>query len=76
MRLHESQFQIAEDNSAVTARLLSLVDQFPVAGKQVHDANIVATMQVYGIRRLLTHNVADFTRFASLLEILPLIPVP
>ncbi len=48
----------------------------PAAGKQVHDTNIVATMQVYGIIGLLTHNVADLTRFAALITIVPLVSIP
>ena len=32
-------------------------------GKQVHDANIVATMRANGLKRLATFNVADFARF-------------
>jgi hypothetical protein len=45
----------------------------PVGGKQVHNANIVATMLAHGIPRLFTHNVADFNRFSTLIEILPLV---
>jgi len=37
-------------------------------------ANIVATMQVYRIRQLLTHNVDDFTRFSAFITVVPLIP--
>ena len=36
------------------------------------DANIIATMLVYGIERLLTHNTADFARFARYITVLPL----
>ncbi len=61
-----------EDDERVTANLLTLVQQIPTGGKQVHDANIVATMQTYGITRLLTHNVADFVRFQPLITIVPL----
>ena len=32
-------------------------------GKQIHDANIVATMRANGLERLATFNVADFVRF-------------
>jgi hypothetical protein len=31
-------------------------------------------MQTYGITRLLTHNTADFARFAGLVQVIPLIP--
>ncbi len=41
-----------------------------------HDANIGATMQVYGIRHLLTHNTADFARFAHLITVVPLVVTP
>src|SRR6476660_8310791 len=45
----EQTFRIAEDNAAVTANLLALLSAVTVIGRQVHDANIVATMQEYGI---------------------------
>lgn len=68
----QKRFRVAEDNSLVTARLLTLIEQIPSGGKQIHDANIVATMLVYNIPQLLTHNTIDFTRFANLINILPL----
>ena len=64
-----------QENDAVVAALLTLVERIPMAGKQVHDANIVATMQTHGITRLLTHNTADFARFAGLIIVVPLAPV-
>jgi predicted nucleic acid-binding protein len=67
-------FLVAEDSAAVTANLLNLLTTVPVGGKQVHDANIVATMQAYNIPRLLTHNTADFARFASVITVVPLVP--
>jgi len=45
VRYFQSHFQIAENNSRVTENLLNLLDTIPVSGKQIHDANIVATMQ-------------------------------
>lgn len=38
-------------------------------GKQVHDANIVATMSMHGIETLVTLNVDDFARFTDRIEI-------
>jgi predicted nucleic acid-binding protein len=70
----QSQFQIAEDSHKVTVHLLHLLGSIPCAGKQVHDANIVATMLAQGIGMLLTHNVQDFKRFAGLITVIPLIP--
>jgi predicted nucleic acid-binding protein len=70
----QSTFLIAEDGSNVTDKLLDLFSSSNFGGKQIHDANIVATMQAYNIPNLLTHNVADFQRFSSLITILPLVP--
>ena len=61
---------IAEDGRQATARLLDLVRTVPMGGKQVHDANIVATMLAHGITRLLTFNEADFRRFSALIEVI------
>jgi len=69
----ENRFRVAEDNPQVTETLLTLMEQIPVGGRQVHDANIVATMQVYGIPQLLTHNTVDFARFSEFIAVLPLI---
>ena len=43
----------------------ALCREVPAAGKQVHDANIVATMQAHGERRLLTFNGSDFRRYGE-----------
>ena len=60
IRFFQSHFQVAEENPQITEVLLTLIERFNVGGNQVHDANIIATMQVYGIRNLITHNVRDF----------------
>ncbi len=65
-------FQLVEDGPQVTERLLTLMEEIPIGGKQVHDANIVATMLVYGIPQLLTNNTGDFARFSQLITVLPL----
>jgi predicted nucleic acid-binding protein len=68
-----SQLVVANDTEEVGRLLLELVARHEVKGKQVHDANVVATMLAHGVRRLLTHNVADFDRFAGLIEVVPLV---
>lgn len=73
IQVYQSRFRVAEDNAQVTASLLALMQQVSVGGKQVHDANIVATMQACGIEQLLTHNTIDFERFAALITVLPLV---
>lgn len=56
IRRFRSVFQVAEETTAVLDRLLSLVSEVPLRGKQVHDINIVATMLVYEIDTLIrTH---------------------
>ena len=52
--------------------LASLCREVPVAGKQVHDANIVATMLAHGERRLLTSNAKDFRRFGQRVQLIAL----
>ena len=56
-------FDILEDGPTVTETLISLCREVPVGGRQIHDANIVATMLAHGERRLLTFNTADFRRY-------------
>jgi predicted nucleic acid-binding protein len=67
-------FTTANETSAVTQQLLSLLSTVSCGGKQVHDANIVATMLVHGVPNLLTHNTADFHRFSHLITVIPLVP--
>ena len=76
IRRFETQFRIAEDGAAVTANLLGLLATLPVGGKQVHDANVVATMRAHGLRRLHTHNTADFARFGALIQVEPMVVTP
>ncbi|MGI2909603.1 type II toxin-antitoxin system VapC family toxin [Tolypothrix sp. VBCCA 56010] len=72
IRFFQNRFRVAEDNLLVTERLLSLMSEIPSGGRQVHDANIVATMLVYHIPQLLTHNTGDFARFSTLITVSPL----
>jgi predicted nucleic acid-binding protein len=58
-------FRIADDTQDVTRILLELLRQYPTAKKQIHDANIVATMLANGIDTLLTLNVSDMERFTD-----------
>jgi len=62
-------FQMADDTAAVTTQLVKLMGNFKIGGKQVHDANIVATMLAYDVPCLLTHNIKDFQRFGEVIRI-------
>ena len=59
---------LAED-ARVRDALFTLLRAVPCLGKQVHDANITATMVAHGVRRLVTLNPADFTRFSAWIEV-------
>lgn len=65
-------FKIADDTEAVTTVLMDLLKTHPTGGKQIHDANVVATMIAYEIDTLLTTNVKDMKRFADRITILSL----
>jgi predicted nucleic acid-binding protein len=71
VRQFEVSFQLAEEGPLVTSQLLTLLEQG--YSNQVHDTNIVATMQSVGVTRILTNNPDDFTPFASLITVIPLV---
>src|SRR5437868_6379584 len=62
-------FTVLEDGPVVWHELMELCRRFAFGGRQVHDANIVATMLAHGEHRLLTFNGSDFQRFSGLIEI-------
>ncbi len=72
IRMIEARFQVADETALVTDQLCSLLETVALGGKQVHDANVVATMQIYGITRLFTLNPIDFTRFSNVITVLTL----
>ena len=63
-------FAVLEDGPGVMEMLTALCREVPIAGKQVHDANIVATMLTHGERRLLTFNTRDFRRYSDRIELI------
>ena len=72
VRSFERQFRVADDTGPVTAQLLQLLEDVSAGGKQIHDANIVATMLVHNIHTLFTANGADFARFLPRIVVDPL----
>ena len=61
---------VLEDGPTVTRNLLQLCRQVPVAGRRIHDANIVATTLAHGERRLLTFNTSDFSGHGDRIELI------
>jgi predicted nucleic acid-binding protein len=66
----QSLFRVADDTREVTAQLLVLLRTYPTRGKQIHDANIVATMLVNGIDTLLTINIEDMRRYEDRIKLI------
>lgn len=54
---------LLSEDSKVADRLLGLLTDVDCRGKQVHDANLVATMLVHGLGAIVTMNLEDFARF-------------
>ncbi|MDP9171952.1 MAG: type II toxin-antitoxin system VapC family toxin [Acidobacteriota bacterium] len=73
VRDFEARFEIAEDDAATTALLLELVGSRSVRGRQVHDANIAATMRRHHIPTLLTRNTKDFVRYTPEITVMALV---
>jgi predicted nucleic acid-binding protein len=54
------------DVPAIYGEWRRLVVAYSVSGVKVHDARLVAAMNVYGISHLLTFNRPDFARYAGI----------
>jgi predicted nucleic acid-binding protein len=57
------------ETAQVRDKLIELVFSYEVLSRQIHDANIVATMLVHGERQLLTFNGGDFARYGDVIDI-------
>jgi predicted nucleic acid-binding protein len=68
-RAFRGRLRLLEENVKVADQLLALIDTVDCTGKQVHDANIVATMLAHGVRTLVTLNASDFARFEPLVKL-------
>jgi predicted nucleic acid-binding protein len=51
------------DSPATYEEWKRLVLNHAVTGSKIHDAQLVAAMNVHGVARILTFNIDDFTRF-------------
>jgi len=59
----ERYLTVLPDSPAVYGEWKRLVVRHGGLGSKVHDARLVATMNVHGIRRILTFNTGDFMRY-------------
>ena len=55
--------QFLPENPKIFDVWLSLVSRHSTKGKSAHDARLAACMNVNGIRKVLTFNIKDFTRY-------------
>jgi predicted nucleic acid-binding protein len=60
------------EDGKVAERLLVLLADVEAGGKQVHDANVIATMLVHGIAVIVTMNLDDFARFGQYVDLVRL----
>lgn len=60
------------EDARVADRLQGLLADVECGGKQVHDANVVATMLAHGVGAVVTMNVGDFARFDRYVTLLGL----
>jgi hypothetical protein len=71
VRLIERFYRFLPDSAAVHAERRRLLVAHSVAGVQVHDARIVAAMNVHGVTHRLTLNVPDFARYPGIIAVHP-----
>jgi predicted nucleic acid-binding protein len=61
--------QFCDEPESVSVRLRSLVGARKIAGKAIHDANIVATLREQGIGLLATENPEDFSGYPEIVTV-------
>jgi predicted nucleic acid-binding protein len=62
---------VLPDLPSVVRHWKELVVLHKVQGVQVHDTRLVATMDAYGVVRILTLNTSDFLRFGHITAMTP-----
>lgn len=67
----ENKLRLLPDGMAVHQEWRKLLLTYNVSGAQVHDARLVAAMLVHSVKRILTFNDKDFTRYKSIEAIHP-----
>lgn len=72
VRALRGRLRLMAEHDKVTDRLADLLDAVDCTGKQVHDANVVATMLVHGVDTVITSNVEDFARFGDHVRVVAL----
>jgi predicted nucleic acid-binding protein len=63
---------LLNESESTFDRLRALIATHDCKGKQIHDANIVASALGGGLTKLVTANVSDFDRFSDEIEVIDL----
>jgi predicted nucleic acid-binding protein len=69
--IFESKLRLLPDSLAVHQEWRRLLVTHSVSGIQVHDARLVAAMRVHALKRILTFNEKDFTRYPGIEAVHP-----
>jgi predicted nucleic acid-binding protein len=67
----EAWFNLLPDTPYIHIEWRKILVDYRVSGVQVHDARLVAAMNVHGVKRILTFNTRDFTRFTDIQAVHP-----
>jgi predicted nucleic acid-binding protein len=67
----EERLRLLPDSPAVHEKWRKLLVVYNVSAVQVHDARLVATMRIRGLKRILTFNDKGFTRYGGIEPVHP-----
>jgi predicted nucleic acid-binding protein len=67
----EAGMSLLADSEAVCQEWRRIVLEYGIAGVQVHDARLVASMRVYSVKHILTFHDKDFARIADIEAVHP-----
>lgn len=62
----EALFHVFPETQSIFSEWKRLIARYEVSGIKVHDARLVAAMNVHGVRRILTFDVDDFKRYEGI----------
>jgi predicted nucleic acid-binding protein len=72
VRVIERFYRFLPDTQAIHTEWRRVIVAHAVQGVQVHDARLVAAMNVHGVSHVLTFNVSDFNRYPGIIAVHPL----
>jgi predicted nucleic acid-binding protein len=70
-KLFEDRLRLLPDSATVHQEWRRLLVTHNVSGVQVHDARLIASMRVHGVKLILTFNGRDFARYSDIEAVHP-----